>query len=271
MQRPYLELIPSPAGPAQGRVRGVARFAAIELAIWAGLYGVYLAVRGVAISSPDDAFVHASDVVSVERAVGVFHEARLQQALLPVADFFSAYYMLCFGPLIATVLVWLGLTRPDVYRQLRNALLVSIGIATIVFVLFPCAPPRLLPGIQIQDTVGLSSHDTGSFMGIRFNPYAAVPSMHVGWSAVVAWFGFRAARRRWLKAFFAVHPLLMALTVTGTGNHYFFDSVAGLAVAGLTMALLSRFRPRKARVSRLAPAPAATEVEPVRSPIRRAA
>jgi membrane-associated phospholipid phosphatase len=265
MQQPRrLQLVPAPAG---GGARRVARFAAQELAIWAGLYGVYLAVRGVAIGEPDDAVAHASDVVSVEKAVGVFHEVQLQQALLPVADFFSAYYMLCFGPLIASVVVWLALKQPVLYRQLRNALLLSIALATVVFVVFPCAPPRLLPGMGIQDTVGLSSHDTGSFMGIRFNPYAAVPSMHVGWSLIVAWFGFRAARRRWLKGFFAVHPVLMALTVTGTGNHYFLDSAAGIAVAVLAMALLSRF-PRRRRPLRLVSAPAE---EPVRPPLRRAA
>jgi O-antigen ligase len=115
--------------------------------------------------------------------------------------------------------------------------------------------------------VGLSGHDSGSFMGIRFNPYAAVPSMHVGWSFIVAWFGFRAARRRWLKAFFCVHPLLMALTVTGTGNHYFFDSASGLLVAAFSMALLSGFRGRRPPLRLVEPA----QDEPVSPPIRRAA
>jgi len=218
--------------------RRLLRFVAFEIAIWALLYGVYLAVRGVAISTPRDAFEHASDVVRFEKAVGLFHEAGLQQRLMPVADVFSTYYMLAFGPLIVTVCIWLALRQPELYRELRNALLLSLALATIVFVLFPTAPPRLVSGLQIHDTVGLSGHDTGSFMGIRFNPYAAVPSMHVGWSAIIACFGFRAARRRGLKAFFVAHPVLMALAVTGTGNHFFFDSVAGLFVAVVAMAVL---------------------------------
>jgi hypothetical protein len=252
--QPLPTLYPVPAPPPVSRRRALVRFAALELAIWAALYGVYLAVRGIAISAPKDAFLNAADVVSVERTLGVFHEARLQQALLPVADVFSTYYMLGFGPLIATVVVWLALRHREQYRELRNALLLSIGLATVVFVLFPTAPPRLVGGLGIHDTVGLASHDTGSFMGIRFNPYAAVPSMHVGWSALVALYGFRAARRRSVKAFFVVHPLLMALTVTGTGNHYFLDSAAGLAVAALALLVLARVRPKRPAL-RLIPAP----------------
>jgi len=33
------------------------------------------------------------------------------------------------------------------------------------------------------------------------------------------------------RMLFAVHPILMALTVTATGNHYFLDSIVGIAVA----------------------------------------
>jgi hypothetical protein len=214
----------------------LARFAAVELALWAGLYGLYLAVRGLAIGAPGEADAHAADVVGFERVLGVFYERQLQHALLPAADVFSAYYVLGFGPLVAAVAIGLAVRQPERYRQLRTTLLLSLGLATIVFVAFPTAPPRLLPGSGIEDTVGLSGHDAGSFLGIRFDPYAAVPSMHVGWSAIVAYAGFRATRRRSLRAFFLAHPALMAVTVASTGNHFFVDAAAGLAVAGLAIA-----------------------------------
>jgi hypothetical protein len=213
------------------------RFAGVELALWASVYGAYLAVRGLTIGAPGAAVAHAHDLVGLERALGVFREASLQAFLAPAARFFSAYYMLGFGPVIAVTAIWLGIRHQDRYRKLRNALLLSISLATVVFVLFPTAPPRLA-GLGIADTVGLSGHDTGSFLGIRFNPYAAVPSMHVGWSFLVALAGFRTARRRPVRALFAVHPVLMAVTVSATGNHFFFDAAAGLAVASLTLVLL---------------------------------
>jgi hypothetical protein len=221
------------------------RFVALELAVWSAVYGAYLAIRGVTIGSPKEAFAHAWDVVGLERTLGVFHEPSLQRLLEPAQGFLSAYYMLGFGPVVAAVAVWLALRDHAAYRSLRKALLLSIAFATVVFVLFPTAPPRLVGGLAIEDTVGLSSHDTGSFLGVRFNPYAAVPSMHVGWTLLVAVYGFRAARRRLLRAVFLLHPALMAVAVTATGNHFFVDSVGGVAVALLTLALLSaRRRPR---------------------------
>jgi membrane-associated phospholipid phosphatase len=66
--------------------------------------------------------------------------------------------------------------------------------------------------------------------------------MHVGWSVLIGIFGFRAARRRWLKAFFVAHPFLMVLAVTATGNHYFVDALAGAGAAFVAVALLAALR-----------------------------
>ncbi len=146
--------------------------------------------------------------------------------------------MLAVAPAIAGTAIWLGIRDPARYRRLRNTLLVSVSLAAIAFVTFPTAPPRLVSSLGISDTVGLSSHDTGSFLGIRFNPYAAVPSMHVGWSLLIAVAGFGPVRRRWARACFAVHPLLMALAVTATGNHFLFDCAGAVVVALPTLLLL---------------------------------
>jgi hypothetical protein len=223
------------------------RFAALELFVWASLYPAYLAVRGVSIDDSHDAIAHATSVVRLERATGLFHEADVQSAFHPIVDALSAYYLVGFGPLIATVLVWLGVRHRELYRRLRTVLLASLGLAVIGYIGYPTAPPRLVPGLGITDTVGLSGHDTGSVAGIRFNPYAAMPSMHVGWSVLVGIFGFRAARSRWLKGFFVLHPFLMVLTVTATGNHYFVDALAGAAAALSAVAVVAGCRRLRGR------------------------
>ena len=223
------------------------RFAAFELLVWASLYPAYLAIRGSSIDDGREAVAHATSLVDLERATGLMHEADVQSLFHPVVDAFSAYYMLGFGPLIAATLIWLGIRRRDLYTRLRTLLFVSLGLAVIGYVFYPTAPPRLVPGLGIADTVGLSSHDTGSVAGIRFNPYAAMPSMHVGWSVLVGIFGFRAARSRWLKGFFALHPFLMVLTVTATGNHYFVDAIAGGAAALAAILLISTLGRLRAR------------------------
>jgi hypothetical protein len=226
-----------------------ARFAGFELGLWLALYGAYLLLRNVAIGSPEQAFANARGVVSVERAAGIFHEGSVQHAItaLPVQRFFDLYYLLGFGPLIVAVLVWLGARHRGEYRTFRTALLLSIAVASIAYLLLPTAPPRLVAGLGISDTVGLSGHDTGSFGGIRFNPYAAMPSMHVGWSLLVALIGIRVAGRRPVQALFALHPVVMALTVTATGNHYFLDSMVGAAVALLAFGLVTSNLPARVR------------------------
>jgi hypothetical protein len=228
---------------------GFRRFVAFELLLWASLYPAYLASRSETIGDRTQAVAHANSLVHLERITGLQREGDLQSLFGFVIDFFSAYYMLGFGPLLVTVLVWLGLRHRRLYRELQTLLLTSLGLAVIGYVFYPTAPPRLLPALGLADTVGMSAHDTGSVAGIRFNPYSAMPSMHVGWALLVGIVGFRAARSRVLKSFFGLHPLVMVLTVTATGNHYFMDAIAGAAaalVAVLALAGLRRLRARRA-------------------------
>jgi hypothetical protein len=242
------------------------RFVAAELALFASIYVGYLAVRSSSVGSRGEAVANARDLIALEQAAGLSYEAWLQGAASALHGFFSAYYMLGFGPVILATAVWMATRRRDVYRRFRTVLLVSIAIATIGYVAYPAAPPRMIPELGIADTVGLSgSHDEGSFAGVKFNPYAAMPSMHVGWSLVVGIFGYQAARRRFTKALFAAHPAIMAVTVTATGNHYFVDSIAGALVALTAVGvvyLAAQARPVPALVAatrrRLAAAPALT-------------
>ena len=234
--------------PRPGAVASRFRFVTYELALWLALYPVYLAIRGLSIDSYGTALANARDLISVERSLSIFHEGAVQDALSALHGPLSTYYMLGFGPVVAATLVWLATTWPELYRRLRTALLVSLGFAAVSYALLPMAPPRLVPDIGIADTVGLSSgHDTGSFGGVvPFNPYAAMPSMHVGWSLLVGIFGFRALRGRAWRWVFAAHPVVMAVAVTATGNHYFLDSAAGVAVVLTALAAIWLFN-RKER------------------------
>ncbi len=152
---------------------------------------------------------------------------------------FDAYYLIGFGPTLVAVLVWLGFWHRAQYRVLRTWMLLSLAIASVLYWLVPTAPPRLVPGLDIGDTVGLAAHDTGSFAGIKFNPYAAMPSMHVGWTLLIAIVAVRVCRHRVAKVAWALYPVAMVATVVATGNHYFVDAIVGAAVALVAVALCS--------------------------------
>jgi hypothetical protein len=219
-----------------------ARFALTELMLWASIYPAYLAIRGLTIGDPDQSLNHAARLIDLERTLDLFHETALQQLVGSAVGFLSVYYMVGFAPLLVTVLGWLAIRHKEHYRDLRSLLFVSLGIAVFFYVLYPTAPPRLVPGLGIADTVGMAGHDTGSFAGIGINPYAAMPSMHVGWSVLLAVVGFRATSSRLLRSFFVAHPIVMAITVTATGNHYFIDSIAGAAAALAALVLVALYR-----------------------------
>ena len=223
---------PADARPGSGgrRTATVVRFVVLELLLWSSVYGLYLVVRGVSVASPREATSNAASLIELERALRLFHEARVQSGLEELHGPSSVYYMLGFAPLIVGVLLWLALRHTRRYRELRSLLLVSVGLALVIQLAFPVAPPRLIPGLGITDTVGLDAREA-SIAGVRFNPYAAMPSMHVGWTLLVAVIGFRTARPVFVRAFFAGHPAVMTVAVTATGNHFFLDSLAGAAVA----------------------------------------
>jgi PAP2 superfamily len=223
-------------------VRRFVPFAALEASLWLGLYVGYLALRDVSTGSAHQAVSNGLALVHAEEALGLFHEASVQTTAeaLHLEGWFDAYYLVGFGPALVTTLVWLGVRHRDDYRRLRTWLLVSLGLASVLYVLVPTAPPRLVPGLDIGDTVGLAAHDTGSFAGIQFNPYAAMPSMHVGWTLLVAIVAFRVSRHRLAKAAWALYPLGMTVCVVATGNHYFVDAIVGAATALVAVALCNR-------------------------------
>src|SRR5262249_4146103 len=98
------------------------------------------------------------------------------------------------------------------------------------------APPRLA-GIGIADTVShqaavaLTGHST-----IFYNPFAAVPSLHVGFAFAIGIAVAAAGRHRWAKALALAWGPLVTLAVVATGNHSLFDVAAGLAVTALAFA-----------------------------------
>ena len=140
-----------------------------ELALWVLLYPLYLLTREGATGAFPTALEHAREIVAAERAIGLAIERGMQQLVtsLPLGQVtFDSFYEWAFYPLLGAVLVWLALTHRDLYRSTRRALFVALALAAILFLLFPTAPPRMLPNLGIRDTVGMQAHDVDSFHGI---------------------------------------------------------------------------------------------------------
>jgi membrane-associated phospholipid phosphatase len=126
--------------------------------------------------------------------------------------------------------------------------MVAMGIALVLYAAYPTAPPRFMPEYGFSDSVahftGLTSE--GSSADALYNPFAAVPSMHVAFALMLALPMASMTRRRWVKALWISYPALVSFVVVATANHWWLDAVAGAltaAVAALAALLFARWRP----------------------------
>src|SRR6201999_4557984 len=102
------------------------------------------------------------------------------------------------------VLVWLWRAHCDVYVPARRWLTAMTLLGLVGFATFPLMPPRELPGFV--DTMahygqygwwGTAASAPKGLGGLT-NQYAAMPSLHIGWSTWCAWQISGNARRRFV-------------------------------------------------------------------------
>ncbi|MFR9794719.1 bifunctional glycosyltransferase 87/phosphatase PAP2 family protein [Streptomyces sp. MS06] len=181
---------------------------------------------------------HGHQLLRLEDLLGIDIEHRANHAVVQhgwLDGFLSFYYESFHFAVPLTVLAVLYWRRPVDYRWARSALGFATVLALVGFWLYPLAPPRLMPGLGIVDTVhgpqDFSRPDYGTLTELT-NQYAAMPSLHFGWSL---WCGLViavCAPKRWMKALGLLHPLLTVAAIIGTGNHWVLDAFGGAAVVG---------------------------------------
>jgi hypothetical protein len=205
-------------------------------------YGVYSFIRnqfGSEAVSEATARDHAELVRTIERAIGSFHEESIQDAFLG-SRWFVQFWNLFYGTfhfIVTTFcIVWLFRRFPERYVKWRTTLAATTALALIGFATFPLMPPRLLPEWGFVDTLktygGLWSFDSGAMQKVS-NQYAAMPSLHFGWSTWCALVLVPTLRSRWLRVLAAVYPALTLFAIVVTGNHFWIDALGGAVVLGV--------------------------------------
>jgi hypothetical protein len=123
-------------------------------------------------------------------------------------------------------------------------------IALIGYAFFPTAPPRFLPNYGFVDTVSYitgTSARTSVVANEFFNPYAAVPSMHVAFAVMIGWTLARLVRSRIARVWWMLWPAWITFVTVITANHFLLDAVLGLLTAGVAAIVarrLARIRPQ---------------------------
>jgi membrane-associated phospholipid phosphatase len=224
--------------------RGYADFAR-QLAIWFAFYLAYQVTRGVADRDAARAFENGLKVIDVERRAGGFFELSLQ-GLLTSSDLLirltSWTYWLSQFAVLGLALLWVYLRRTDSFLPFRNTVLLANVIGLVGYVSLPTAPPRMFPDFGFVDTLAhFSSLNHGSAaIELASNPYAAMPSLH-GADALIVGVAMALVVRHWpFKVLWLLWPAWVWFTVIATGNHFWLDIAAGIAVAGLAAAIVFR-------------------------------
>ena len=207
-----------------------------ELGVIAGAYFAYMFVRKVLIADIETvSFDNAILVTAFEVTRGFFWEANWQAWAVEnskaLVVFLNWVYIITFWPIIITTGLIIYIRDRRKYHYYRSVVLLSFVFALIVFALFPLAPPRFLPEHGFLDTIqrfGPTWYG-GRDMAFFYNAFAAMPSLHFGWTVLFGVLFFR-MKHIWLKPLGIIYPTMTFFAITVTGNHYIIDAVVGAAV-----------------------------------------
>ncbi|MEX2268154.1 MAG: phosphatase PAP2 family protein [Acidimicrobiia bacterium] len=237
-----------------------------EIAVMAALYQLYDVARAPVAGGTAESMANANGIVDAEKWLGIYWERAIQQAFLD-SDWFIVFWNWWYGTvhfvIPAAALVLLYRKTPARYVRWRNTLLAMWAVGVLTFWLYPLMPPRLMPpgydcarGERCIVDTAVGYTNLGPRMELDFkpngeptdatldqyaNPYAAMPSFHVGWSTFTALAIWPFLRRRWMKIAAVAYLGGVIFCITVTGNHWLLDVPGGWLVVGAGYAVAVAF------------------------------
>jgi PAP2 superfamily len=230
-----------------------------EGAVVMTLFTTWQIAGSLALTRLNGAFERAHTLLAIERWLPLPSELWVQHVVLPHPDLVRAmnvFYLYVHINSIVIFLVWLFLRHRDRYPWARNTLVMLTGVCLLVQMI-PVAPPRLLIDQGFVDTATLYGQSIyGPFGGGIADQLSAMPSVHVGWSLLIAFVVIRVSPSRW-RWLVVLHPLVTCIVVVATANHFWLDGIVagGILALALPVATLleSRLAPRRHVATRGAP------------------
>ncbi|GAB2772645.1 hypothetical protein GCM10027073_01650 [Streptomyces chlorus] len=214
-----------------------------EILLIAVSYWTYSLVRNAVPEQKSEALRNADWLWNLERQFGLAFEQSVNHAVNSVTWLvigMNYYYATLHFVVTLGVLVWLSRSHPGRYAAARLVLFSTTAVALAGYYLFPLAPPRLMTGGDFIDTVMV--HETWGSMASgdlknMSNQYAAMPSMHIGWSVWCGLTVFALARVPWAKVLGLLYPAGTLVVIVATANHFWLDAVGGVLCLAFGYAL----------------------------------
>jgi len=235
-----------------------------QVSLFLAAYLCYRLVRGLVAGDAKAAFAHAREVISIERTLHVFVEPSIQAWAMSshfIILMASWLYVNSQTTITVAALLYIYMRHNSRFYFVRNMFMIAMAIALVGYAVFPTAPPRFLPEWGFVDTVssltGVHVSHASASMSAVFNPYAAVPSMHVCFALMIGCTLARLSKHRVTAALWLLYPLLMAFVIIVTANHFIIDAFLGAVTTGVSAwgaTWLARARPNAWRFSHISPA-----------------
>jgi len=144
-----------------------------------------------------------------------------------------------------TLAFLLWLKRRALFYRFAATLLTLSYVGALTFAIYPAAPPwaaaekGLIPLLAnpaaVQAATSPLPTDSGPLYHlVDDNPYAAIPSLHGGYSFLIFLFAVTLlwnTRWRWLGCLAVLYPIIQSFAVVYTANHFVVDLLIGFAYA----------------------------------------
>ena len=228
------------------RPTGFSEQLVVEFALISALYAVWRVARKLPLAQNDGAIERARSIVDFQEAIFLPTELSLQQLILR-NDWLgwptTLYYAVLHVPALIVFLIWLFVFHRAHFAHWRNGLVFLTGMCLVIR-FWRVAPPRFLADLGYED---LSEQFGPSIYGPVgtgvSDQFAAMPSIHVGWAAVVSLGIFAVSTSRW-RWFFLLHVIITIIVVSASGNHWWLDGIVaiGLLMVGLWLDTFVRSR-----------------------------
>lgn len=189
------------------------------------------------------AYSNGYKLLNFEISHGFFFEQRLERFFLPdnlLMHMVYAFYG--FAHLFVTLgaLIFLYLRRTSAFAFVRNMFYLCTGIALVVYMAFPTAPPRMFLNFGFVDpsqALGFTSAGGAQLTSYTYNPFAAMPSLHLVYALIVGGALVFVGGRLWLRMLGAFYPMVMLAVILISANHWILDA-AGAVVVVIGSALI---------------------------------
>lgn len=205
-----------------------------EILLIAVSYWTYSLIRNAVPEQKSQALRNADWIWRAEQHLGIAVEQSVNHAVNSATWLIvgmNYYYATLHFVVTLGVLVWLFRNHPGRYAATRTVLFATTAVALLGYYLYPLAPPRLMNGHDFIDTVLV--HQTWGSMASgdlkhMSNQYAAMPSMHIGWSLWCGLTIFALASAPWAKILGLLYPTATLVVIVATANHFWLDAVGGM-------------------------------------------